>query len=161
VGVRAAIRAHAGVEPLPFDVEANGWADWRARKTIHFLSDATLPDPWVGLALTGRFAAPDLAALVLPPDPALDRAIVEDALAAMCLVNTRHGNSVHPTMVAPEEPIAMRDGWLTTARRGDVDAVDPRYWLPPAVARLGARALRLASVAAIPELAAALLAEAG
>ena len=160
VGVRAAIRAHAGVEPLPFEVADIGWADWRARKTLHFLSDTMLPDPWVGLALTGRFAAPDLAALELPPDTALDRAIVTDALEAMCLVNVQRGGSVHPRLVAPEAPIAMRDGWVTTERRGDVDPVAPRYWLPPRVARLPPRELHVPSLAALPDLVAALLAEA-
>ena len=47
-------------------------------------------------------------------------------------------------------------------RRGEVDAVDPSYWLPPAVAAaiagrgLAGYTLRLRSLAAIPAVAAAI-----
>ena len=150
-GVRATLRAHAGIEPLPLELAAIGWADWRARKTVHFLSDTMDPAPWVGLALTGTLARPDLAALELADDAALDRQIVEDAVAAMCLTATRG----RPRMSAPGT-IELRDGWLTTPRRGD-DPITPRYWLPPRVARLGARTLELAALDDLPRVVATLL----
>lgn len=138
-GTRATIRAHAGIEPLPIDVAAPAWADWRRRKTLHLLSDTMDPAPWVGLAFTGELAPPDLAAIDLPDDDAEDRAIFRDALTAMCLVG------IHPRLAFPVE-VELRDGWLTAPAR---DGITPRHWTPPRVARLGRRSFALSSLADI------------
>ncbi len=129
-GIRAAIRAHAGVEPLPIDYADFGWADWRARKTLHFLSDTMDPVPWIELILHD-----------LPDDPAFDRIILEDALTAMCLENTLITGSVR-TRLVPTATATLRDGWLVGERRG-IDTVAPRYWVPPRIARLSVRELHV------------------
>lgn len=122
-GARATIRAHAGIEPLPIDL-APAWADWRRRKTLHLLSDTMDPKPWVGLALTGELAPPDLARIELPDDEAQDREIFRDALTAMCLVG------LHPRLQFPVVA-ELRDGWLTSGSN--------IHWVPPSVARTGNR----------------------
>ncbi|MBL9014519.1 MAG: hypothetical protein JNL83_10105 [Myxococcales bacterium] len=162
-GMRAVVRGHAGAEPwdraLPAAfvdaVARRGWEDWRARRTLHFLSDTMDPAPWVELALGHRPLAPDAAA---------DRGIVEDALRAMCLENVRIEGSFRARTRLPEAPITIDApaGWVVGTRRGEVDTVAPRYWLPPDVAaRLGGvHVLELARIAAIPPAAAAICAAA-
>jgi len=183
-GIRALIRAHAGAEPWDAALPAAfvdaavrlGWEDWRARRTLHFLSNTLDPAPWVALALvagaggdlTGAtladLAATPLSGLVLPLDPEFDRAIVEDALRAMCLENVRIEGSFRARTVLPDGLVTIdaRTCTMTTARRGDVDIVDPCYWIPPAV---GARILaagrdgyrvRLTTIEAIPAAATAI-----
>ena len=180
-GVDAVVRAHAGAarwsETLPEDfVETAtrlGWDDWRARRTLHFLSDTFDPAPWVALALAGganrSLAGATLANLAaIPPcslasglsdDPDFDRSIVSDALRAMCLENAQIDGSFRATTRLPDgaieiDAIACR---VTASRRGEVDHVAPSYWLPPAVgARLVANGLagyqvQLATVEAIPQ----------
>ncbi len=185
-GIRPLVRAHAGAEPwdaaLPaefVDAAARlGWADWCERRTLHFLSDTMDPAPWVALALVagaGRsldgvtlrgLAGTPLVELAdeLPADPAFDRAIVEDALRAMCLDNALIEGSLRARTSLPATPIAIDPRACTVigARRGEVDVVPPRYWLPPAVgARIVATGaarytLHLHDLAAIPAAAAAL-----
>jgi hypothetical protein len=187
-GIAPIVRAHAGaapwdaVVPRPFVVAAArfGWADWCARRTLHFLSDTLDPAPWVALALAAgarrslagetltslaRRPLADLAG-ALPDDPDFDRAIVADALRAMCLANRREGGSFRTRTVLPDAPIEIDAGaaTVTTAKRGDVDVVAPRYWLPPAIAAriraagFGGYALRLGAIDAIAEAAAAICA---
>ncbi len=182
-GVREVVRAHAGAMPgaLPerFTAAAArlGWDDWRARRTLHFLSDTLDPDPWVGLALAagaglplagetlaGLARLPPAAFARLPDDPAFDRAIVADGLRAMCLESARVDGSFRTRTRLPGGPIAIdaAAGRITAAPRGDALAIAPRYWLPPAVcARIAAAGragceLRLGAIAAIPEAAAAI-----
>ena len=180
-GLDRVVRAHAG-EPtaLPADFVATaarlGWDDWCARRTLHFLSDTMDPAPWVALALAtaaGRslagetltsLAALPLADLELPDDPAFDRAIVEDGLRAMCLTSTQVGGSFRTRSRLPDGAIAIDVATcaIVAPGRGALDPVVPRYWLPPAVAtRIRARglagySLQLATLAAIPEAAAAI-----
>ncbi len=177
-GLRALVRAHAGAEPWDAALPAAfvdaairlGWDDWRARRTLHFLSDTLDPAPWVALALTvasGRdvttatladLAATKLSELELPPDPDFDRAIVEDALRAMCLENYRIEGSFRARAKLPDGPIAIdaSECVMTSPRRGEVDIVDPRYWIPPAVGRRLLDAgrtgcsVKLEAIAAIP-----------
>jgi SAM-dependent methyltransferase len=181
-GIARLVRAHAGGDPaaLPAGFVAAaarlGWDDWRARRTLHFLSDTFAPAPWVALALaagagqpvTGAtvatLAAWPLAALALPDDPAFDRAIVEDALRAMCLTSAQVAGSFRTRAQVPADAIAIDAAAcaVVAGGRGALDPVAPRYWLPPAVAaRITARqrsgyTLRLGALAAIPEAAAAI-----
>lgn len=187
-GRTAVVRAHAGAVPwdaaVPkafVDAAARlGWADWRARRTLHLLSDTLAPAPWVALALAAGAGRPlagetlaSLAALplaqladALPAEPALDRAIVEDALRAMCLDNLRIEGSFRARTGLPADDIVIEAAAARVwrPRRGDVDAVDPSYWLPPAVAAaiaargLAGYTLRLRSLAALPVAAAAIAA---
>lgn len=183
-GIRALVRAHGGAEPWDAALPASfvdaaarlGWDDWRARRSLHFLSNTLDPAPWVALALvagaggdlTGAtlagLAATPLSTLVLPDDPDFDRAIVEDALRAMCLDNVRIEGSFRARTALPAGVISIDATacTMTSARRGEVDVVDPRYWIPPAV---GARILatgradylvRLGTIEAIPAAAAAI-----
>ncbi len=185
-GLRAVVRAHAGAELWdvalpPRFVEAAarlGWDDWRARRTLHFLSDTLDPRPWVALALvtaaggdpTGmtlaELAATPLSSLALPADPVHDRAIVEDGLRSMCLENLRIEGSFRVRTALPAGLVAIdaAGGSISSARRGEVDVVDPRYWIPPAV---GARILaaghagyrvKLAALDALPAAATAIAA---
>lgn len=123
-GIRAVVRAHAGVEPLPAwftrAAEELGWRDWTARRSLHLLADTMDPAPWVTLARSRG----------VPDDPAFDRIIVRDALRAMCLVSEREGAGFRTRAEVPAGPVRIADGWMTTARRGEVDRVDPRYWVP-------------------------------
>ena len=183
-GIAPLVRAHAGGElsalPAAFVAGAArlGWDDWRARRTLHFLSDTFDPAPWVALALAcgaGRSVADatvaslarlPLAGLALPADPGFDRAIVEDALRAMCLATTQVAGSFRTRARLPSDPIAIDAVGcaVVAARPGALEPVAPRYWLPPAVAgaitaaRLAGYELRLGALAAIPEAAAAIAA---
>jgi len=158
-GVTALVRAHAGdLAALPPGFLAAaarlGWTDWCARRTLHFLADAFEPAAWLALALAD---AP-------PEDPELDRAIVEDALRAMCLTTLQIAGSFRTRAELPDGPVAIDAvGRAVIAPRGRaLDPVAPRYWLPPAVAhRIAAHGgsgyeLRLAALAAIPAAAAAI-----
>jgi hypothetical protein len=152
-GVDALVCAQAGAVPwadaLPATfVEAaieRCAADWRVRRTSHFLSDTFDPAPWVALALAGG----------LPADDAFDRAIVADGLRAMCLVNSRVAGSFRTRTELPEV-ITIDDAAITAPARSACDRVAPRYWLPPAVgarmreAGLVRLELHLRSLTAIP-----------
>jgi hypothetical protein len=122
-GVRATIRAHAGLAPLPAwftrAAEALGWDDWQQRRSVHLLADTMDPAPWVALARSRG----------VPEDPAFDRQIVEDALRSMCLVNSLEEGRFVVRVAPPEAPIVIDDGWMTTAPRG-IDRIPPRYWVP-------------------------------
>ena len=137
-GLRATLRAHAGVEPLPaaFVAAATALADadWRARRSTHLLADTFAPEPWLALL-------PPLA-----PDPDADRAIVEDALRAMCLATELVDGSFR-TRIDLGVPRTVEIDPIARAVRGG----EARYWLPPSVAR--ARTLTIAALADIPSLA--------
>jgi SAM-dependent methyltransferase len=155
-GIERIVRAQAGVIPwdtalqpaLVETIAQRAWTHWRTHRTLHFLADTLDPDPWVALA----FEWP------LPPDAAFDRAIVGDALRAMCLETERVEGSFRTRTRIPEAPIVIdalaRE--VATAPRNELDLVAPRYWLPPAVAAaIRARGhagyeLFLGSVEAIP-----------
>ena len=115
--------------------------DWRARRTLHFLSDTSQPRPWVALALAGgaghnlsvhtvrSLAQLDISQLALPRNAQLDRVIVENAVRAMCLVTEVVGGSLRTRSVVPAEPIRV-DAASCTMRCGDKS-----YWIPPGVGR--------------------------
>ena len=184
-GVTAIVRAHAGAARWSSALSASfvaaarrlGWDDWRARRSLHLLSDAFDPTPWIALALTaaagrsvsdatlGSLADTPLHALAdgLPFDPEFDLAIVRDALRAMCLEDLRIGGSLR-TRTRLAAGIAI-DAWscrVTARRDDDVAPVTRSYWLPPAVAaRLIARgitaySLELSVLEAIPDAARAI-----
>lgn len=180
-GVANLVRAHAGGDhaalPRGFVTAAArlGWDDWRTRRTLHLLSDTFDPAPWVTLALAAganrlpagevtlaALAAIPLATLELPSDPDFDRAIVEDGLRAMCLASRQIAGSFRTRLSLPSDPILIEAEAcaIIAARRGELEPVAPRYWLPPAVAsRIAAQhgtgyVLQLRSIAAVPEAAA-------
>lgn len=185
-GVAPLVRAHAGAAPWEASLPpalldaavALGWADWRARRTVHFLSDTLDPAPWVALALaagSGRslvgstlaeLGALPVRDLTLPPDDAFDRRVVEDGLRAMCLWNEQVDGSFRTRTRVPDGAVTVdaEACTITAPRRGPVDTVGPRWWLPPAVAarlRAAGRArvdLRIDDVGRIPGMAAALCA---
>lgn len=138
-GIRAVVRAHAGIEPLPAwftrAAEQLGWRDWTARRSLHLLADTMDPLPWVALARSRG----------VPEDRAFDRIIVRDALRAMCLVSERDGAGFRTRAEVPAGPVMIADGWMTTARRGEIDRVDPRYWVPVR----GSRELHIGALAEI------------
>jgi hypothetical protein len=82
----------------------------------------------------------------------------------MCLDNALIEGSLRARTSLPRTPIAIDPRACTVigVRRGDVDVVPPRYWLPPAAgARILATGasrytLRLFDLAAIPAAAAAI-----
>jgi SAM-dependent methyltransferase len=133
-GVDAIVRAQSG--ELPWDAALGpaaveelaraAWSDWRARRTLHFLSDTFDPDPWVTLAM-GRGA---------PADAAFDHRIVADALRAMCLETELVAGSFRTRSRVPERAIHVDAiaAQIATAPRTEHDPVAPRYWLPPAIA---------------------------
>jgi SAM-dependent methyltransferase len=162
-GIATIVRAQAGALPWdaalpPAFVEActrRAWADWQARRSLHFLADTLDPDPWVQLALGAR---------PLADDPEFDRAIVADALRAMCLETDRVAGSFRTRTRVGDAAITIDAvvGQVATAPHNELDVVAPRYWLPPAVAaRIRARGhagyeLFLGSVEAIPAVVATL-----
>jgi hypothetical protein len=95
------------------------------RRSQHFLADTFDPEPWLALALTRPLAV----------DVDVDRAIVEDALRAMCLSTELRAGSFRTRMRVPDAAIDIDAvvARVTTPASG-VDTVAPRYWLPPAVA---------------------------
>ncbi|MCX5743735.1 MAG: hypothetical protein NT062_14680 [Proteobacteria bacterium] len=116
-GIRAVIRTHAGVErglPPAFldDVARLAREDWATRRSAHLLADPRDPEPWLALIEPYLDAA----------DPAVDRAILEDALRAMCLVSEVVDGSFRTRSVVPAAPITIRD------RR--VRCGDASYWIP-------------------------------
>ncbi len=141
-GVRAVVRAHAGVASLPATFVAAaavfGAADWAARRSLHFLADPFAPRAWLALIEAAGEG-------VLDPD--FDRAIVADGIAAMCLAHARQGGGMRVRAEVPAAPIVVdaERGWFTTAMRDDGDLVPPVYWLPPRVAA-PLRALGLAQL---------------
>jgi len=161
-GVDAIVRAQSG--ELPWDAALGpavveelaraAWSDWRARRTLHFLSDTFAPDPWVALAV-GRG---------LSDDAAFDRRIVGDGLRAMCLETELVAGSFRTWSRVPEGAIHVDaiTAQIATAPRTAHDPVAPRYWLPPAIAAaIRARGhagyeLFLGGVEAIPAAVAAL-----
>ncbi len=148
-GATAVVRAQAGAMPWdaalsPAVIEEltrHAWSDWRARRSLDLRADAMQPEPWLALAL----------ARPMGEDPAFDRAIVGDALRAMCVVTEEVSGSVRTRTRVGESAITIDAvaGQATTA-------LGVRYWVPPAIAaRIRARGhagyeLFLGSVAAIP-----------
>ena len=151
-GLRAAVRTLAGVEPaLPADFLADAGElaarDWAARRSVHLLADTFDPEPW--LALVEHREMVD--------DPAFDRAIVGDALRAMCLANAQVDGSFRARSQVPTAPIVIDAvaHRATCADRGAVDPVAPRYWLPRTVVR--STTIQLRELAEIPAVAASLV----
>lgn len=156
--LRCVVRAHAAGEhaslSLPFIMTAMrvGWADWRARRPLHLLSDTFEPKPWVALALLAGVGAPlhdaTLASLAATPladiplhdDPPFDRAIVADALRAMTLVGEHVDGSFRTRVELPVTVTVDAVACAVTApARTKIDRA-PWYWLPPPVAaRMRAR----------------------
>lgn len=177
-GVAPVVRGHTGhgtwptVLPRGFVAAAErlAWEDWRACRALDAGSDTRSPRPWVALALVAgagqslrehtleSLARVPLATLTLRDDPAFDRAIVEDALRAMCLEHVEVAGSSRVRTRVPEAPIEIDADacCATSVSRGGVDEKPLWYWLPPAVcAALAAHGitgytLRLADVSAIP-----------
>jgi SAM-dependent methyltransferase len=187
-GIVAVVRGHSGHTPwaaaLPRNfvaaAERLAWEDWRARRTLHFLSDTMAPRPWIALALIvaaghslrehnlASLARVPLGSLVIRDDDGFDRAIVEDGLRAMCLDNVQLAGSFRARTRLPPTPIEIdcETATVTTAHKSALDSQPATYWLPPAVvARLDAAGiaryrLQLADVRAIPDAAAAICAAA-
>ena len=186
-GIAAIVRAHAGTTRWDAEVPATfvataarlGRDDWHARRTLHLLSDTFAPTAWIALALVAGAGRPldgetlaSLAATPLVPlattlrdDPVFDRAIVTDALRAMCVVNARiDGTFSVRTAVPGAIEIDATTCRVTTVRRGDIDPVAPSYWLPPPVAarlvagKLAGYTLHLGRIDALPDAAAAICA---
>lgn len=130
-GIEAVVRAHAGdatALPRAFTDAAREhyWADWQVRRTLHFLSDTLDPAPWLDLIAGGRELAPDRDA---------DRAIVSDAIRAMCLETERVAGSFRTRTALPRAPIVIdaQAHRVTTAAKSELDVVAPSYWIPPTV----------------------------
>jgi hypothetical protein len=161
------VRAQAGA--IPWDIALSpaiveqlvrgAWSDWTDRRSLHFLADPLDPVPWVDLALERPLA----------PDAAFDRAIVGDALRAMCLETENIAGSLRTRTRVGEAPITIdavvRE--VATTPHNALDSVAPRYWLPPSVAAaIRARGhtgyeLFLGTVEAIPAVVATLCDGAG
>lgn len=124
------------------------WHDWEQRRSLHLLSDTLAPRPWLALVLEHA---------TLQADPEADRAIVRDALRAMCLVTTQIGGSFRTRTVVPSAPIVIEPGKISTAAKTALDTVPPWYWLPPTVDVRERREVTLTSIEEIPALAAALV----
>jgi len=175
-GVTPVLRGHSGaatwrdVLPATFiDAAARlCWNDWLSRQTLHFLSDTFAPRPWIALALAAganislaehtleSLAALPLATLELRADDAFDRAIVEDALRAMCLRTMQTAGTFRTQSAVPDAPIDIDAHACRVSVRRTIAAVDPSYWLPPAVAArllahdIAGYSLRLGTLDAIP-----------
>lgn len=144
-GIANIVRAQAGAiswrdavgENVVEAAEALCDEDWRRRRSTHLLSDTANPRPWVAFAFAAG-AGVNLRALTLaslqqrrfdavPPDDAFDRAIVDDALRAMCL-----------------ETYVVDGSMRTRARRpdaivfdaGGLRAGDNWYWVPPGMEKV-------------------------
>jgi SAM-dependent methyltransferase len=174
--VKAIVRAQSGAVPwrdvlgerVLAMVERICDEDWRRMRTLHFLSDTTKPRPWVALALAAgaghalethtvqSLAELPIGTLALRPDEAIDRAIVRDAICAMCLETSVVDGSLRTRFVLPNDAIRV------DARACRVTCGEAEYWFPPEVAgrilaaNRPAYQLRLASRAAIPEAVAAI-----
>jgi hypothetical protein len=133
-GISTIVRAQSGAIPwdtalspaLVEELSRCAWNDWTTRRSLHFLADTLDPDPWVALALDRP----------LPEDAAFDRAIVGDALRAMCVETENISGSLRTRTRVGEAAISIDavSCQIATAPHNALDSVAPRYWLPPAVA---------------------------
>jgi hypothetical protein len=151
VGIVSLLRAHVGAAPwtevlppgLTERLAERGWADLRANKWLHFLSDNFAPQPWLALILDGaRSESP------------LDERIAAEALRAMCMRNTVVD---HHHVVIAEPPgavtVDLDEGVChRPARAGD--PAPPWHWLPR---RKGIRTVEIRSLDQIDGLAKSLL----
>jgi hypothetical protein len=123
-----------------------GWADLRARRPLHFLSDPYAPQPWLSAILDGA----------RDPSP-LDARIAGEALRAMCL---RHAIVDHHHVVTaapPELPIVIDfDAGDCSRAARDGDPASPWHWFPRRPGR-GRQAVELAALEQIEALASDLI----
>ncbi|MCW5808983.1 MAG: hypothetical protein KIT31_41910 [Deltaproteobacteria bacterium] len=176
-GAGPTIAAHAGARvwasaTSPAFVAAAarlGWDDWCARRPLHLLCDVLDPLPWIALAFAAARGMPvadatlaglrelSLHAVAPAADPAADRAVVAEALRAMCLEGFVGDGTLRTRAALPAGPIAVDAVRcvVTSPRRG-VDTADPLHWIPPAAAH--PVRVHLARLDAIPAAAAALCA---
>jgi len=145
-GARAVLRAHAGdLAALPRDLVAEAerlnWKLWDVARPVSFLADMTKPQWWLELITAGR---------TLAADPAQDRAIVADALRAMCVETDVVAGSVRARSVVPAAPIVIERGSVTTPTAS--------YWLPATVDTRERRDVVLGATEDISGLAAELVA---
>ncbi|HTL33663.1 MAG TPA: methyltransferase [Kofleriaceae bacterium] len=147
-GVKAIVRAQCGATPWRDVLGERTFAmahalceeDWRARRTLHFLSDTLRPMPWVAFALAAGAGHPlavhtvrslaelPIGGLAMRRDDELDRAIVLDGLQAMCLVTSAVEGSMRTRFELPTAPIRV------DARACSISCGPNAYWLPPEVA---------------------------
>jgi hypothetical protein len=160
-GSAALVAAHAGVvawrDALPpglADIYTRfGRDDYRATRPLHLLSDSYAPERWMklafmaaanmldGAALDGAAldggALPPWSAIAAPAESPVDRDVVRDGLRAMCLRNYVVEQSWRVASRVPSSPITIDCDacTITTATQPDsIDAVAPRYLLPPSIA---------------------------
>jgi hypothetical protein len=187
-GAGRVLAAHAGLcrwdeaigAPLVEAAARIGWAEHRAARTLHFLPSAQRPEPWLKLIFLAAAGAPldghtldSLAALPFRDVPAgpeapADRALLGDALRAMCLCNLSISNTFRVTRRAPAGPIAIDlDACRVSTAASGCDPAPPAHLFPPATAaRLRAAGVRgftvtIAAGEGSEELAGALAAGAG
>ncbi len=185
-GLDAVVRAHAGVatweEALPAGLTAAaarlGWADHKARRPLHLLTDNFHPEPWLKLIFLAPSRLLDSITLAeldaLPwseipagPESPFDTTILTDALRSMCLRTYRNERSFRVSSRVPNRWISLDfyECRVTVRASGDSeDPAPPAYLFPPAVAaRLrgqghARRRLQLRELDAIPSAVAAVLA---
>jgi hypothetical protein len=147
-GVHAIVRAQCGAvlwrDVLGDRVHAMAHTlcdeDWRARRTLHLLSDTLAPRPWVAFALaagaghslavhTARSLAElPIGGLAMRRDDELDRTSVRDGIFAMCLETRVVDGSMRTRFALPGAPIRI------DAAACRISCGEREYWLPPEVA---------------------------
>lgn len=142
-GIRTIIRAQSGAmswrdaigDHVVEAAEALCDEDWRRRRTVHLLSDTKQPRPWVAFAFAAaagvNLRAQTVASLAarpfdpLQPDGDFDRAILIDALRAMCRETYSVDGSLRSRYRRPDTIIIEDD---------HVRSGDNWYWTPPGTA---------------------------
>jgi hypothetical protein len=151
VGIAPLLRAQAGAasfsEVLPPGLTERlaerGWADLRANRWLHFLSDSFTPQPWLTAILDGAHG-----------ESPLDERIAVEALRAMCLRNTVVD---HHHVVVAEPPGAVTvdlDAGVCRRPTREGDPAPPWHWFPR---RSGVRTVEIRSLDQIDGLAKHLL----
>jgi hypothetical protein len=177
VGADALRAAHAGriawddVLPrgLAAAVDALAWADYRAHRPLHLLSDATGPDRWMRLFFLAAAGEPldrdrPWRDIPVAAESDADREILDDALAAMCWRSRRNEYSFRVERRPPAGSIDvdLSECRISTVRSSEFDPAPPAHLFPPATAaRLRARGIAgytiaLSSLVALPAVAGAI-----
>jgi hypothetical protein len=158
-GWTALLQAHGGLgsweeATSPAFVRAAerlGWAQFLLHRSPHFLEGNTEPQIWQKLCFL-HLAGEPLASIVLKdlsarswesidtgPVKEMDRHIIDDALKAMCLHNTRVSHSYRVSSMVPVSEIDIDMMACRVSRSSAVDSDDPAppaYLFPPPVAAL-------------------------
>ncbi|MSP59682.1 MAG: hypothetical protein EXR72_04950 [Myxococcales bacterium] len=186
VGEEALLRGHAGVQPWDEALPGGlcdallrlGWDEYARTRGLHFLSSNYRPDPWMKVFFLAAAGEPladltlarlaDLPWSDVPPgeEAPADAALIERGLRSLCLHNFQCDGTFRVAARPPSGTIAVELAACRVIAPRENDGCDPQplaHLFPPAVAArlrsagISGYAIELSDLAALPEVARALL----